>query len=102
MGARVAVPPATDQRWIFLALVFGAITFNMGLCFANTDFMGVSNIHVIAFEVLIISLAFLDAYPAIAHPFDPDGEHRALDADAGLLRVMIGTDDSSTSRSCAT
>lgn len=53
---------ARDSRWIMFVLVFGAVAFNMGLCFLNTGFISVSNLHVIGCEALIISLTLLYAY----------------------------------------
>jgi len=90
------VPARADrlQRWIALVLVFGAVTFNMALCFLNTGFMSVSNLHVIGCEVLIISLTFLYAYRELRH------EHLLLLACIVLwtltlsaLRVVFATDD---------
>lgn len=48
------------------AFVLGALTFNMALCFANTNVMGVSDLHVILCEALILAVVFLTAYRALA------------------------------------
>ncbi len=63
--ARPAAPAAEGSRWIMLALVFGAVTFNMALCFLNTGFISVSNLHVIGCEALIITATLLYAYKAL-------------------------------------
>jgi putative polymerase len=47
-------------------LLLGALTFNMALCFANTNVMGVSDFHVILCEAMILAAVFLVAYRAIA------------------------------------
>lgn len=47
-------------------LVLGALTFNMALCFANTNVMGVSDLHVILCEAVILAVVFLAAYRALA------------------------------------
>jgi putative polymerase len=85
---------APASRWTLFAIVFGAMSFNLWLCFANTHFMGVGNIHVIASEILIISAAFLVAYPSI------ERIHLILLGCVVLwalmlasIRVAIGTDD---------
>jgi putative polymerase len=59
-----AHPAASTEGslWIMLALVFGAVTFNMGLCFLNTGFITVSNLHVIGCEAIIITATLLYAY----------------------------------------
>ncbi|MEW6451621.1 MAG: hypothetical protein AB1490_13270, partial [Pseudomonadota bacterium] len=48
------------------ALVLGALTFNMALCFANTNVMGVSDLHVILCEAVILAVVFLTAYRALS------------------------------------
>jgi len=48
-------------------LVLGATTFNMGLCFANTNVMAVSDMYVILCEAVILSLTFLAAYRSIGN-----------------------------------
>jgi len=46
-------------------LLLGALTFNMALCFANTNVMGVSDLHVMLCEAMILAVVFLAAYRAI-------------------------------------
>ena len=41
--------------WVLFVLVFGAMSFNMALCFANTQVGGVGDAYIIACEILIIS-----------------------------------------------
>src|SRR5882757_6417596 len=48
-------------------LVLGATTFNMGLCFANTNVMAVSDMYVILCEAVILSLTFLAAHRSIGN-----------------------------------
>jgi putative polymerase len=60
--AHPAASSTEGSLWIMLALVFGAVTFNMGLCFLNTGFITVSNLHVIGCEAIIITATLLYAY----------------------------------------
>jgi putative polymerase len=48
-------------------LVLGATTFNMGLCFANTNVMAISDMHVILCEFVILSLTFLAVYRSVSN-----------------------------------
>src|SRR5689334_20055468 len=47
------------------ALVLGASTFNLFLCFANTNVMAVSDFHVILCEALILAAVFLVSFRSI-------------------------------------
>jgi putative polymerase len=47
------------------AIVLGAMTFNMGLCFVNTKIGGVGNAAIIGCEIIIISTVLLLSYPVI-------------------------------------
>ncbi len=42
-------------RWALFVLVFGAMSFNMALCFVNTQIGGIGDAYIIACEILIIS-----------------------------------------------
>ncbi len=55
---------ATPTPVIF-ALLFAALGFNLLLCFVNTNLMSVGTLHVVASEVLIVSLVFLISYRSI-------------------------------------
>ncbi|HWV41601.1 hypothetical protein [Pseudorhodoplanes sp.] len=55
-----AAPPL-----VLFALVFGAVVFNLALCFANTNVFQIGEAHVVACEALILSLVFLVAYRAM-------------------------------------
>lgn len=48
-------------------LVLGATTFNMGLCFANTNVMAMSDMYVILCEFVILSLTFLAVYRSLSN-----------------------------------
>jgi putative polymerase len=48
--------------FVLFALVFGAVTFNLVLCFANTLVLHISEIYVVGCEALILSLVFLVSY----------------------------------------
>jgi putative polymerase len=61
----VAAPDDRAGRWLLPALVFAAMAFNLVLCFANTRFLTVGNLHVIACEALIISIAFLASHRSL-------------------------------------
>jgi putative polymerase len=61
----VARPAERAAPAVLYLLVFGSITFNLALCFVNTAVMGVSEIHVVACEALILSMVFLVAYRSI-------------------------------------
>jgi putative polymerase len=81
--------------WALLALVLGAVSFNLFLCFVNTNLLAVSNLHVMACEVLIISIVFLVSYRSL------DQIHLILLAGTVLLalafasvRVAFGMEDS--------
>ena len=47
------------------AIVLGAMTFNMGLCFVNTKVGGVGNAAIIGCEIIIVSTVLLLSYPVI-------------------------------------
>src|SRR5258708_37271030 len=81
--------------WVLLTLVLGAVSFNLFLCFANTNLVAIGNLHVMASEVLIISIVFLVSYRSL------DQIHLILLAGTVLLalafasiRVALGTEDS--------
>lgn len=57
------VPPLAP--FVPTMLLLGALTFNMALCFANTNVMGVSDLHVMLCEAMILAVVFLAAYRAI-------------------------------------
>jgi len=61
---RLQVRPDAPPHVLF-ALVFGAVTFNLVLCFANTHVLQVGEAYVVACEALILSLVFLVAYRAM-------------------------------------
>jgi putative polymerase len=65
-ASRVAAAPALGSL-LPAALVLGAVTFNLFLCFANTNVMGVSDFHVILCEAVILSLVFLISYRSIGN-----------------------------------
>jgi putative polymerase len=46
-------------------LVFAALSFNFFLCFVNTNVVGISSVHVMAAEMLIVGLTLLFAYRSI-------------------------------------
>ena len=90
-----AAADGATPMWVLLALVLGAVSFNLFLCFANTNLVAISNLHVMACEVLIISIVFLVSYRSL------DQIHLILLAGTILLalafasfRVAIGTEDS--------
>ncbi|HCL64773.1 MAG TPA: UDP-phosphate alpha N-acetylglucosaminyltransferase [Rhizobium sp.] len=49
------------RRQLATIAVMGGLTFNLFLCFVNTRVMGISDSHVMLFEMLIIGCAFLVA-----------------------------------------
>src|SRR5690606_33433246 len=51
-----------SSRWGLSALVLGAMSFHLALCFINANVAGVNNVHVMAFEVAIVSVALLASY----------------------------------------
>jgi len=63
LGRLAAAQPI---NWPALAIIFSAVSFNYFLCFANTNIVHVSRLEVIGAEVLIISIAFAVALPAIS------------------------------------
>lgn len=78
---------------VLLALVLAAIAFNLFLCFVNTHIAGVGSLHVMASEVLIVSLVFLASYRSIREI------HLILLGGIALwvlslasIRVAVGTD----------
>jgi putative polymerase len=78
---------------VLLAIVIGAMCFNLALCFANTIGVPVSNVHVIAAEMLIVSVVLVVSYPSATQV------HLLLFCGIVLytltvasLRVVIGTD----------
>ena len=64
--SRVAASPALGS-FLPAALVLGASTFNLFLCFANTNIMAVSDVHVILCEALILAVVFLVSFRSIDH-----------------------------------
>lgn len=65
MPAALAAPQISPV--VTTLLVLGATTFNMGLCFANTNVMAISDMHVILCEFVILSLTFLAAFRSITN-----------------------------------
>jgi putative polymerase len=49
-------------KWPCLALVLSALLFNFVLCFINTQITAISTVHVMAAELLIVSMAFLVSF----------------------------------------
>jgi putative polymerase len=56
---------AQPINWPALAIIFSAVSFNYFLCFVNTNLVHISRLSVIGAEILIISIAFAVALPAI-------------------------------------
>jgi putative polymerase len=65
---RLAPAKAASSRqyeWSCFAIIFSALSFNFFLCFANTNAIEISDFHVIAAEIAIISITFLVSVRAI-------------------------------------
>jgi putative polymerase len=63
-GDPVQAGMAASSKVLFV-LVFGAVSFNLALCFANTTVFHISEFHVVACEALILSLVFAVSYRSI-------------------------------------
>jgi putative polymerase len=60
-----AAPPPPLSPWTSFAVVLGAMTFNMALCFVNTKVGGVGNGAIIGCEIVVIGTVLLLSYPVI-------------------------------------
>jgi putative polymerase len=65
LPAVTKVITADQSMWLHFALIFGALSFNFFLCFIDTNVTGVSPLHVIATEILIISITLLVSFRSI-------------------------------------
>jgi putative polymerase len=63
-----ATPLAPLRPSVVFAVMLGAMTFHMALCFVNTKIGGVGNGAIIGCEVVIVGTVLLLSYPAIDHP----------------------------------
>jgi putative polymerase len=62
-AAAAPLPPLSP--WTSFAVVLGAMTFNMALCFVNTKVGGVGNGAIIGCEIVVIGTVLLLSYPVI-------------------------------------
>jgi putative polymerase len=81
--------------WMPLALILAAMSFQMALCWANTNVTAVGNLHVIVAEAIVITVAFAVSYRLVSHTHVFLLGGLALYALAlGSIRFVFGMDDS--------
>jgi putative polymerase len=86
-------PARTRPVWLQLPVlaVLGAMTFNVALCFINTNAVGVGNAAIIGCEIAIVATVLAYTYPGLDYArFLVIGTALLYLATLALLRVVLG------------